>query len=90
VNRVTLCFVPAVLALATITMIVWLTFESLRCSSRLILQNLFLAFAHSTLLIPVATEVFYSACGLLLSPVLAAEVMALSGVFVLGNAFRLR
>jgi hypothetical protein len=44
--------------LVTITMIAWLTFELLRCSSRWLLQNLFRGFIRSTLLILVATKVF--------------------------------
>jgi len=57
---------------------------------RNIRQNLFWAFAYNTALIPVAAGVLYPAFGLLLSPVLAAGAMAMSSVFVLGNALRLK
>ena len=61
-----------------------------RATMRNIRQNLFWAFAYNTALIPVAAGVLYPAFGILLSPVFAAGAMALSSVFVLGNALRLR
>ncbi|MCY4180293.1 MAG: copper-translocating P-type ATPase, partial [Litoreibacter sp.] len=57
---------------------------------RNIRQNLFWAFAYNTALVPVAAGALYPAFGLLLSPIFAAGAMALSSVFVLGNALRLR
>ncbi len=53
-------------------------------------QNLFWAFAYNALLVPVAAGVLYPFNETLLSPSLAAGAMALSSVFVLGNALRLR
>jgi Au+-exporting ATPase len=69
--------VPAALALS-------------RATIRNIRQNLFWAFAYNAALIPVAAGALYPAYGVLLSPALAAGAMALSSVFVLGNALRLR
>jgi Cu+-exporting ATPase len=57
---------------------------------RNIKQNLFWAFGYNALLIPVAAGVLYPAFGVMLSPGLGAGAMALSSVFVLFNALRLR
>ena len=57
---------------------------------RNIRQNLFWAFAYNTSLIPLAAGALYPAFGILLSPVFAAGAMALSSVFVLTNALRLK
>ena len=65
-------------------------FEISRRTMRNIRQNLFWAFAYNTALIPVAAGVLYIFDGPLLSPMLAAGAMALSSVFVLSNALRLR
>lgn len=57
---------------------------------RNIRQNLFWAFAYNTALLPVAAGALYPAFGILLSPMFAAGAMALSSVFVLANALRMR
>ncbi len=61
-----------------------------KATIRNIHQNLFWAFAYNTALIPVAAGLLYPFYGILLSPVLAAAAMALSSIFVLSNALRLR
>lgn len=61
-----------------------------KATIRNIKQNLFWAFAYNVSLIPVAAGVLYPVNGTLMSPIFAAAAMAMSSVFVLGNALRLR
>ncbi|MBY5410867.1 copper-translocating P-type ATPase [Rhizobium leguminosarum] len=61
-----------------------------RATIRNIKQNLFWAFVYNASLVPVAAGLLYPVNGTLLSPIFAAGAMAMSSVFVLANALRLR
>lgn len=61
-----------------------------RAAMRNVRQNLFWAFAYNAALIPVAAGVLYPFFGITLSPMLAGGAMALSSVFVVTNALRLK
>jgi heavy metal translocating P-type ATPase len=61
-----------------------------QATMRNIKQNLFWAFGYNAALIPVAAGLLYPVWGVQLSPMLAAAAMAMSSVFVLSNALRLR
>ena len=57
---------------------------------RNIRQNLGWAFGYNIVLIPIAAGLLYPSHSIMLSPMLAAAAMALSSVFVIANALRLR
>ena len=61
-----------------------------QATMRNIRQNLFWAFIYNIALIPIAAGVLYPFWGILLSPMFAAGAMALSSVFVVSNALRLK
>ena len=61
-----------------------------KATMRNIRQNLFWAFVYNIALIPIAAGALYPSFEILLSPIFAAGAMALSSVFVLGNALRLK
>jgi P-type E1-E2 ATPase len=61
-----------------------------KSTMRNIYENLFWAFAYNVALIPLAAGAFYPALGISLSPMFAAGAMAMSSVFVLLNALRLK
>ncbi|WP_280170714.1 heavy metal translocating P-type ATPase [Agrobacterium pusense] len=64
--------------------------EMSRATMRNIKENLFWAFGYNVALIPVAAGVLYPSFGITLSPMIGAGAMALSSVFVLANALRLK
>ena len=57
---------------------------------RNIKQNLWFAFAYNILSIPIAAGVFYPLFGVLLNPMIASAVMALSSVSVIANSLRIK
>jgi Cu+-exporting ATPase len=64
--------------------------EVAKATMRKVKQNLFWAFGYNTLGIPIAAGLLYPAFGLIVSPELAAVMMALSSVSVTLNTLLLR
>ena len=67
-----------------------LALEVAKATMRKVKQNLFWAFGYNTLGIPIAAGLLYPAFGLIVSPELAAVMMALSSVSVTLNTLLLR
>jgi Cu+-exporting ATPase len=61
-----------------------------RKTMRIMRQNLFWAFVYNVLGIPVAAGFLFPAFGIVLSPIVASDAMALSSVSVVSNSLRLR
>lgn len=53
-------------------------------------QNLIFAFVYNFIGVPIAAGVLYPWFGIVLSPMLASAIMALSSVSVIANALRLK
>ena len=61
-----------------------------RAVMRNIRQNLFWAFAHNALGVPIAAGALYPFFGVVPSPMIASAAMSFSSVTVISNALRLR
>ncbi len=67
-----------------------LAFRLSQAAIRTIKGNLFWAFLYNVICIPVAAGVLYPSCGFSMHPALCSLTMALSSLFVVGNALRLK